>query len=474
MILILDKKFKDALDLYTKALELNPNIPAYWCNRSFSYLKLELYGYAINDAEQALKIDPQFIKAYYRRASAYMALSELEDALADLRLVVKYAPSDKDARIKLAEVEKTIRRLDFEKAMSYEDNKSLESAIDFSSITVEPSYEGMKWEDDQLISLDFINDMIQKFEKQKKLHRKYALRIMLSVKKLFSELPSLVDIKIPGGQKSFLTICGDVHGQFYDLLNIFRTNGFPSETHSYLFNGDFVDRGSFSCEVILLLLSFKLLYPNNFFMSRGNHETIDMNRVYGFEGEIKHKYNEMTFKLFTDIFNSIPLCNVIENRIFVVHGGLFSRDDVTLDEIRRIDRFRQPPPDSLMCEMLWSDPMIAEGRRPSKRGVGIEFGPDVTRNFLRLNNLDLIIRSHEVKDEGYVIDHDGCCVTVFSAPNYCDQIGNKGAYINVYRKGSECDIRPELSYEYKSFKEVWHPDVKPMQFAGMFGGMFGL
>lgn len=101
-----------------------------------------------------------------------------------------------------------------------------------------------------------------------------------------------------------------------------------------------------------------------------------------------------------------------------MHGGLFSRDDVTLKEIREIDRNRQPPEEGLMCELLWSDPQPQLGRAPSKRGVGVQFGPDVTHNFLAMNNLSYIVRSHEVKTDGYEVGHDGKCITVFSAPNY--------------------------------------------------------
>lgn len=128
-----------------------------------------------------------------------------------------------------------------------------------------------------------------------------------------------------------------------------------------------------------------------------------------------------------------------------------------------------------MCEMLWADPQPEPGRSPSKRGVGFQFGPDVTEKFCALNNLDMIIRSHEVKEEGYVIEHNGRCVTVFSAPNYCDQVGNKGAYINITKKNpNDGDNRPELCYEYVKFEAVPHPACKPMQYAGSFGNMFGI
>ncbi|KAJ9082219.1 Palmitoyl-protein thioesterase 1 [Entomophthora muscae] len=261
----------------------------------------------------------------------------------------------------------------------------------------------------------------------------------------------MVDISIPSDAR--LTVCGDTHGQYYDLLNIFEKNGGPpSPTNMYLFNGDFVDRGSFSVEIIFTLLAYKLLYPKGVFLNRGNHETDNMNKVYGFEGEVKAKYP------FT--FNALPLAHLIQNKILVVHGGLFSKDDVTLDDIRKINRFCQPPNEGLMCELLWSDPQPQNGRSPSKRGIGIQFGPDVTHNFLEKNNLDLLIRSHEVKDAGYVIEHEGKCVTVFSAPNYCDSVGNDGAFIN---------ISPELELKYTRFKAVPHPNVRPMQYANQFG-----
>lgn len=230
------------------------------------------------------------------------------------------------------------------------------------------------------------------------------------------EQPSLVEVPIPDDQK--FTVCGDIHGQFFDLMNIFELNGLPSPTNPYLFNGDFVDRGSFSVECIFTLFGFKLLYPEHFFMSRGNHESATMNQMYGFEGEVKAKYTTQMAELFTEVYNWLPLAHCLNNRVLVMHGGLFAKDDVTLADIRAVDRNRQPPEDGLMCDLLWSDPQPQNGRAPSKRGVGCQFGPDVTQRFLELNKLDYIIRSHEVKNMGYEVAHNGKCITVFSAPNY--------------------------------------------------------
>lgn len=179
------------------------------------------------------------------------------------------------------------------------------------------------------------------------------------------------------------------------LLHLFELTGDPSESHTMLFNGDFVDRGSWSTEVVLLLFAFKWLYPKNVFLNRGNHETADMNKVYGFEGETKKKYSELTYKLFEDAFCALPIATVVSasippreverrdtrfpvnpilsprgvKRFYIVHGGLYSKDGVKLDDIRKIDRIgmRQPGTFGLMSESLWADPQELPGRGPSKR-----------------------------------------------------------------------------------------------------------
>lgn len=244
-------------------------------------------------------------------------------------------------------------------------------------------------------------------------------------------------------------------GQFFDLLEIFRRNGYPSDKHAYLFNGDFVDRGSWSTEIALVLYAYKWLRPNGIFLNRGNHETDDMNKAYGFEGECKAKYNERVFKVFSESFSALPLATLIGEKYLVLHGGLFSDDSISLDDIRKLNRHnqRQPGQQGLMMEMLWTDPQTAPGRGPSKRGVGLQFGPDITKRFCEKNGLEAIIRSHEVRMEGYEVEHDGRCITVFSAPKYCDTTENKGAYIN---------LGPELKLNYQVFEAVPHPPIKPM------------
>ena len=388
--------------------------------------------------------------------------------------MAKLKPGDVDAQRKLHECEKVVRALRFASAIASHDapEEDVAASIDLSSMSaafwcllcsaslttltaVDASYTGAQLGEGDCLSLEFVKHMIADFKAERLLHRRYAFAILLRAKALLTELPTLVDVPVPAG--THITVCGDVHGQFYDLLNVFELNGMPSEEHPYLFNGDFVDRGSFSVEVIFTLLALKCLYPTGLHLTRGNHETRAMNSIYGFEGEVRAKYSETMVKLFAQTFRCLPLGAVLGGKVFVVHGGLFSRDDVTLDELRALDRFREPPDEGPMTEMLWSDPQPMLGRAPSKRGVGVGFGADVTRAFLQRNGLQLVVRSHEVKEEGYEVTHDGLCVTIFSAPNYCDSMGNKGAFIVFNGE----DMVPHFT----SYTSVPHPPVRPMRYA---------
>jgi serine/threonine-protein phosphatase 5 len=447
-----ENKYQQALDYYSQAIELNPNSAILFGNRAFAHLKLENYGTAIEDATKAIEIDPKYIKAYYRRGAANVLLGKHQIALKDFKQVTTFLPRDKDAKDKYNECLKAVRRAKFEEAIASEKTKPVSETIDLANIVVEESYDGLHMP--AVLTPEWVKSLLAYFKDQKKLHKKYVIQLLLEVKRIFLETKNLVDITVPEGAQ--FTVCGDVHGQYYDLLNIWELNGHPSEENPYLFNGDFVDRGSFSLEVIVALFSYKVLYPNHFHLSRGNHESKNMNLMYGFEGEVKAKYNETVYALFQEIFCYVPLGAVLNKKVFVVHGGLFSRDDVTLDEINKLDRFREPPEDGLMSEMLWSDPQPFPGRMPSKRGVGLSFGPDVTKRFLENNNLELLVRSHEVKDDGYHVEHDGKCITIFSAPNYCDQMGNKGAFIKF-----KADMKPN----FVTFTAVPHPSVRPMAYA---------
>jgi serine/threonine-protein phosphatase 5 len=444
-------KYLPAIELYTRAIELTPDNAVLYSNRAFAHIKTEAFGSALIDAQKSIDLDKKFIKGYYRMATAKLALGKHKEALGYFRQVVKLVPNDKDARTKLTECEKTVKARLFEEAIAAE-HRDVFAALKIDDIFIESSYAGPHLPNP--ITLEFVKDLIAQFKDQKKLHKKYVAQMLVGIKNLLQETPTLVDITVDNGKH--FTVCGDTHGQFYDLCNIFELGGYPSEDNPYLFNGDFVDRGSFSVEVILTLFAFKLLYPKHMHLARGNHESKSMNTTYGFEGEVKAKYSESIFELFSAIFCLLPLAHVLNNKVLVIHGGLFSNDNVTLADIRKLERNMEPPDSGIMAELLWSDPQPFPGRAPSKRGVGVAFGPDVTERFLQANNLSLIVRSHEVKDEGYAVEQGGKVITIFSAPNYCDQVGNKGAYIRF-----EHDMVPKFT----SYSAVPHPPMRPMFYA---------
>jgi serine/threonine-protein phosphatase 5 len=454
------------------AFKTFPNLHLYYSNRSLAQIKLENYGSAIVDASKAISLCPSLSKAYYRRGVSKVALAHYKDALKDFERCCQMAPNDLDARTRLRECKKEHQAQLFAKAISTANTAKVSELVSVESMEVPLDYDGPHFRD-SVPSTEFLRDLLEYQKAQKRLHPKYAYKIALESLKLLRTQPSLVDISVPRGDGSAFTICGDIHGQYYDLLNIFALNGNPSESNPYLFNGDFVDRGSFSVECILALFAFKLAYPNHMFLARGNHEAKSMNRLYGFEGEITEKYDAKLYSLFCEVFCALPLAHAINRKIFVVHGGLFSKDNVSLDEIAKIDRDREPPEEGLMAEMMWADPIAVRGRHPSKRGLGLSFGPDVTENFLNHNGLQMIVRSHEVKDEGYEVEHGGKLVTVFSAPNYCDQMNNKGAYLRVSFPAE--NLNGNAKIDFHTFTAVPHPPVRAMQYANraLFGSAFG-
>jgi serine/threonine-protein phosphatase 5 len=186
-----------------------------------------------------------------------------------------------------------------------------------------------------------------------------------------------------------------------------------------------------------------------------------MNAPYGFENECRAKQNAGVFREFSRFFNHLPVGHIINGSVLVVHGGLFSDQSVTIETIQRMPRVAQPPDKGPMNDILWSDPMDQPGFAPSPRGVTIQFGPDVTERFLRQNNLKMLIRSHQVQHSGFLAQHAGKCLTVFSAPNYMGRLRNKGA-IAVVR----FDREGEPIVECKQFSaQPIPPNFRPMQYA---------
>ena len=227
-----------------------------------------------------------------------------------------------------------------------------------------------------------------------------------------------------------VTICGDIHGQWHDLMELFRIGGQAPDTN-YLFMGDYVDRGYYSVETVSLLVTLKVRYPDRVVILRGNHESRQITQVYGFYDECVRKYGSANvWKLFTDLFDYFPLTAVVDHSIFCLHGGLSPSID-TLDHIRQLDRVQEVPHEGPMCDLLWSDPDDRSGWGISPRGAGFTFGADISAQFHHRNDLSTVARAHQLVMEGYNWSHEGAVVTIFSAPNYCYRCGNQAAILEV-------------------------------------------
>ncbi len=250
---------------------------------------------------------------------------------------------------------------------------------------------------------------------------------------IFKEQKMLIELEAP------LRVCGDIHGQYYDLLRIFEHCGFPGE-FNYLFLGDYVDRGKQSLETICLLLAYKIKYPLKVHLLRGNHESSVTNRIYGFYDECKRRYNVRLWRNFTELFNYLPVAALIDEKILCMHGGL-SPDLRNLSSISEISRPTEIPDSGLLCDLLWSDPdKEVLDFDENDRGVSVVFGEKIVQEFNRKNDLDLIIRAHQVVDDGYEFFAQRQLITIFSAPNYCGEFDNS-AGIMIIDDALTCSLK---------------------------------
>lgn len=236
-----------------------------------------------------------------------------------------------------------------------------------------------------------------------------------------------------------ITVVGDLHGQYYDLLKLLSVGGSP-ETTKYLFLGDYVDRGCFSTEVMLLLCALKIRLPTTIIMLRGNHECRQMTQSFNFKEECLAKYDQEVYDMFIEMFDTLPISAIINGKFITFHGGI-SPDLKTISELNKLNRFVEPPTKGLLCDLLWSDPVdkpdgtLAQTfSRNEQRGCSYVYGAEALTKFLQSNNLLSCIRAHEVQIEGFKMynwrnKNFPQIITIFSAPNYCDSYNNKGAII---------------------------------------------
>lgn len=257
------------------------------------------------------------------------------------------------------------------------------------------------------------------------LNDKMVIELCVQARKILLSQPCLLRLEAP------IIVCGDVHGQYYDLLRIFESGGFPPISN-YLFLGDYIDRGKQGVETLTLLLAFKVKYPLNFFLLRGNHECASISRIYGFYDECKRRFKHArVWKNYCDVFNCLPLAATIDEKIFCVHGGL-SPELSTVEQIQKINRPTDVPDIGLVCDLLWADPTrFCKGWQDSDRGVSYLFGNDVVKRFCKKEKIDLVIRAHQVVEDGYEFFAKRQLVTIFSAPKYCGEFDNAAAILKV-------------------------------------------
>nr|CAB3265110.1 serine/threonine-protein phosphatase 2B catalytic subunit alpha isoform-like [Phallusia mammillata] len=280
-----------------------------------------------------------------------------------------------------------------------------------------------------------IDVLKEHFVQEGRLEEDAALKIINDGSAILRKEATMVDIESP------VTVCGDIHGQFFDLMKLFEVGGNPANTN-YLFLGDYVDRGYYSIECVLYLWALKILYPSTLHLLRGNHECRHLTEYFTFKQECKIKYSEKVYEACMNGFDCLPLAALMNQQFLCVHGGL-SPELHSLDDIKKLDRFKEPPAFGPMCDILWSDPLEDFGNEHSDehfshntvRGCSYFYSYPAVCEFLQHNSLLSLIRAHEAQDAGYrmykksTVTGFPSLITIFSAPNYLDVYNNKAAVL---------------------------------------------
>lgn len=291
-----------------------------------------------------------------------------------------------------------------------------------------------------ILSHPELDSMITRLKKRENLSEKEVTQLCTRAKEVLSEEQNMHYMPAP------VTIVGDIHGQFYDLLELFRIAGDAPNTN-FVFLGDYVDRGHYSVECATLVVLLKVRFPSRVCLLRGNHESRQITQVYGFYDECLRKYGSATVWLdFVSVFDYLPLAASVAGKIFCPHAGLSPSLD-TIDQIQALTRTQEVPHEGPICDLVWSDPEDRNGWGISPRGAGYTFGPDVTEQFCQTNGFGFVARAHQLVMEGFNWAHPQLCVTVFSAPNYCYRCGNQAAIMLVDENLNHSFIRYDASPE---------------------------
>ena len=257
----------------------------------------------------------------------------------------------------------------------------------------------------------------------------YSLTLLMNkMKEVLYQEPTILQLQLP------ITVCGDIHGQLYDLFELFRISGGP-EQNQYVFMGDYVDRGYYSVETFCYLAALKLKYPEKIWLLRGNHECRDVNKAYGLLNQCIQLYGHPgVYNLCNEVFDLLPITAIVGDRIMCVHGGL-SPSVTFIEQIALINRNINLPFVGPLADLTWSDPESDNGWQINPRGVGYLFGQKETNKFCQQNQLELICRAHQIAMEGYqyFFGEQQIC-TVWSAPNYNYRSGNLASVLKIDEK----------------------------------------
>ncbi|OHS94107.1 Serine/threonine-protein phosphatase PP1 [Tritrichomonas foetus] len=259
------------------------------------------------------------------------------------------------------------------------------------------------------------------------LNNGYLFSILKLAQKVLLDDDILLKIEPP------TIVVGDLHAQYNSFRKVLDIGGNP-ENSKYVFLGDYIDRGSNSTEVMITLLCYKLMYPKNVYLIRGNHETKETCMEYGFYNECTTRYSQTIFDEFIKCFDNLPMAAIIGNSIFCVHGGI-SQDLYNVNDLMKVERPLKIPERGFLLDLLWSDPSVIFGDfHRSQRGGSFTYGAEATDCFLEYNNLKMICRSHQMVMEGYEYAYgknNQKCISIFTCPKYCNEFDNKGAIMHV-------------------------------------------
>ncbi|KAL0237394.1 hypothetical protein PCE1_000791 [Barthelona sp. PCE] len=465
------QNFKAQGNQYFKAGQLDEAISAYtqgiglfetailYANRAAVHLKKGSFRLAFLDAEKAILFDPEYTKAFYRRGCAYLGMLEFENGLKDFKMVVASHPSDPFARKKLTQCRSLLKKLRMREMLVHDSNPFLEKEAFFTE-SIPKGYDryvlptiteipNMTWED--------VMEMVDAFENpSNKLHWSQLRPLLRACYNILKEENTVVRVSCDEA-----VVFGDTHGQFFDLAAVLRRGEECTPERPFIFLGDYVDRGDHSTEILAVLMVLKVRNPSSIIILRGNHESSQLSSMFGFQGEVEAKYSDSLIPLFTHLFFAMPLCAVVNDTYFCVHGGL-PVTTTDMSDLESIDRFHEVPSDGPFAQLMWADPSKTVERGPSERGPGFSvFGKGIIDSFLADNDLEYVIRAHQVFQEGHEWFHDKL-LSIFSAPNYMGS-QNNAACVAIVSKG-----RPVI----ETFSSINHPKSSHLSYVNNFSQGF--